>query len=54
MYIAIHVDTFRKDPARALKWRIQSETFEGLLNELQKAEYRNGYKWYEYAIFTVS
>lgn len=53
MYIAIHVNTFRRNPERALKFRLQAETFTDLLNELQKAENRNGYKWYEYAIFTV-
>lgn len=53
MYIAIHVETFKRYPDRALRFRIQAETFTDLLNELQKAEQRNGYKWYEYAIFTV-
>lgn len=53
MYIAIHVETFKIHPERALKFRIQAETFTDLLTELNRAEQRNGYKWYEYAIFTI-
>ena len=53
MYIAIHVNTFRKNPERALKWRLQAETFTDLLIEFEKEERRTGYKWNEYAIFTV-
>ena len=53
MYIAIHVATFRINPERALRFRLQAETFTDLLTELQKAENRNGHNWYEYAIFTV-